>query len=238
MAKYTKNLNRYLGQFRYATMFNDLTLNELHALLNFFGVRIKYNKTYNTDEIEQLHRNIIDDINDLLRKVRVYICIKRRDNGKAPSIEEFTKWYNYAIKKNRSAQSINPVKESMMPVKLYVTESQYRRIFENETSGRYTIDPMKVKIVTKYLDKGFKKGAIEQIGEDGYPKRIPIVSMIGMDGEPLRNMTDKQLFYLLQDRFKNICLDKKERDKFLIQIIKDWYKGKISKNGLLTVNII
>ena len=97
---------------------------------------------------------------------------------------------------------------------------------------------MKVKIVTKYLDKGFKKGDIEQIGEDGYPKRIPIVSMIGMDGEPLRNMTDKQLFYLLQDRFKNICLDKKERDKFLIQIIKDWYKGKISKNGLLTVNII
>ena len=125
-----------------------------------------------------------------------------------------------------------------MPVKLYVTESQYRRIFENETSGRYTIDPMKVKVVAKYLDKGFKKGVIEQIGEDGYPKKIPIVSMIGMDGEPLRNMTDKQLFYLLQDRFKNICLDKKERDKFLIQIIKDWYKGKISKNGLLTVNII
>ena len=115
MAKYTKNLNRYLGQFRYATMFNDLTLNELHALLNFFGVRIKYDKTYNTDEIEQLHRNIIDDINDLLRKVRVYICIKLRDNGKAPSIEEFTKWYNYAIKKNRSAKSINPLKESMMP---------------------------------------------------------------------------------------------------------------------------
>ena len=94
MAKYTKNLNRYLGQFRYATMFNDLTLNELHALLNFFGVRIKYDKTYNTDEIKQLHRNIIDDINDLLRKVRVYICIKRRDNGQAPSIAEFTKWHN------------------------------------------------------------------------------------------------------------------------------------------------
>ena len=51
-------------------------------------------------------------------------------------------------------------------------------------------------------------------------------------------MNDKQLFYLLQDRFKNLYDDKDVRDRLLIQILKDWFPKKITKDGLLTVNMI
>jgi hypothetical protein len=62
--------------------------------------------------------------------------------------------------------------------------------------------------------------------------------MKGTDGNPIRNMNAEQLFYLLQDKFKNIYADTNKRDILLKQIIKDWYKDKISKHGMLTVNMI
>lgn len=101
----------------------------------------------------------------------------------------------------------------------------------------HCVEPKKVLIVKKYLDNSFKKGHIATLGEDGYPTNIKIVIMLGTDKQPVKNMTDKQLFYLLQDRFKNIYSDKKKRDKFLSRVIKDWYLDKISKDGLLSVNM-
>jgi hypothetical protein len=62
--------------------------------------------------------------------------------------------------------------------------------------------------------------------------------MKGTDGQPLKNMNAEQLFYLLQDKFKGLYADTNKRDKLLKQIIKDWYKDKISKHGMLTVNSI
>ena len=47
-------------------------------------------------------------------------------------------------------------------------------------------------------------------------------------------LSDVQLFYIIQDEFKNIISDKEARDNFLKQIIKDWYNKKISKNNTLT----
>lgn len=98
------------------------------------------------------------------------------------------------------------------------------------------VDPDKVKIVAKYLDENFVRGGISCIGEDGYPTTVGIVAIKGTDGKLAKNMNAKQLFYLLQDKFQHIYNDKDKRDKFLKQIIKDWYAHKISKEGLLSVN--
>jgi hypothetical protein len=95
-----------------------------------------------------------------------------------------------------------------------------------------------VLIVKKFLDNNFQRGGISSISEDGYPTTIKIVAMKGTDGNPIRNMNAEQLFYLLQDKFKNIYADTNKRDILLKQIIKDWYKDKISKHGMLTVNMI
>ena len=79
---------------------------------------------------------------------------------------------------------------------------------------------------------------ISSIGEDGYPKTISIVALKGNDGGILKNMNDKQLFYMLQDKFQHLYSDTVRRDNLLKQIIKDWYKNRISKDGILTVNFI
>ena len=65
---------------------------------------------------------------------------------------------------------------------------------------------------------------------------MPIVALKGTDGNPVRNMTDKQTFELLKDKFGKIYSDKDRVNKFLAQILKDWYYKKISKQGLLSVN--
>lgn len=122
-----------------------------------------------------------------------------------------------------------------------ITEKQADFLLENakiKLKSNRPIDSDKVKHIVKYLDKTFKRGTMNGIGDDGFPSALPIVAMLGSDGSVLRNMTDIQLFYLLQDRFCNLYDDKDIRDRFLKQVIKDWYPRKITKDGLLTVNMI
>lgn len=122
--------------------------------------------------------------------------------------------------------------KKMKGKKVYITESQFKTLVESYNF----VEPDKVRIVAKYLDENFVRGGISCIGEDGYPTTISIVAIKGTDGKLAKNMNAKQLFYLLQDKFQHIYADKDKRDKFLKQIIKDWYAHKISKEGLLSVN--
>ena len=133
------------------------------------------------------------------------------------------------------------IRKCLMGKRIFLTEEQVEQINEGlkvKVKANFPVDPQKVKYIAKYLDSSFKRGHMHGIGDDGFPKSMPIVGMIGTDGNILRNMTDKQLFYLLQDRFKNLYDDKDIRDRLLIQILKDWFPRKITKDGLLTVNMI
>lgn len=112
-----------------------------------------------------------------------------------------------------------------------------KHILEEEFKmGNYSVEPSKVLAVKKYLDETFVRGSMPIIGEDGYPKTLYIVGMKGTDGKVLKNMTAKQLFFLLQDKFNKIYQEPKQRNKFLKQVMKDWYNRKITKEGLLSVN--
>lgn len=127
--------------------------------------------------------------------------------------------------------------ENKMGRKIYITESQYNRIIsEGIEVAKYSVEPDKVKVVKEFLDNNFIKGGIAAIGEDGYPSTTPIVALKGTDGKPARNMSDKQAFELLKDKFGKIYSDKIQANKFLAQILKDWYYDRISKQGLLSVN--
>ena len=128
-----------------------------------------------------------------------------------------------------------------MGKRIFITEDQVNQINENlkmKVKANFPVDPQKVRHIANYLEKSFKRGHMHGIGDDGFPTSMPIVGMIGTDGSILKNMNDKQLFYLLQDRFKNLYDDKDIRDRLLIQILKDWFPRKITKDGLLTVNMI
>ena len=75
------------------------------------------------------------------------------------------------------------------------------------------------------------------MGSDGNPTALPIVGLKGVDGAVMKNMSDKQLFFMLQNKFYKMFSEPDERDKFLKQIIKDWYYDKISKEGIPSVNM-
>lgn len=133
-----------------------------------------------------------------------------------------------------SAQLANLEENKMKGKRIIMTESQFsdlkKRLAEN-----YFVETNKVEIVKKYLDENFVRGGIPAFGEDGYPTTICVVGMKMPDGSIGKNMTAKQLFYLLQDKFQNIYEDHDQRDAFLKKIIVDWFYKRI-KHGLLSKN--
>ena len=107
-----------------------------------------------------------------------------------------------------------------------------------QKSGPFVIDPVKVLLVKKYLDSNFRRGEIENVGPDGYPCKKRIVGMISSNGDVLQNMFDTQLEDLLIDKFQNMFLDTVERQKFLHQVMDDWFNDKIGMFGNLSVNLL
>jgi hypothetical protein len=107
-----------------------------------------------------------------------------------------------------------------------------------EKTGPYTINPENVLLVKKYLDSNFKKGQIENIGPDGFPAKVRIAGMLSSDGNILQNLGEMQMEDLLIEKFKNMFIDKIERQKFLHQVLQDWFNDKIGMFGNLSVNIL
>lgn len=123
--------------------------------------------------------------------------------------------------------------------KIIINENIERNLIEFLIEKNvYYPEPDKVLLIKKYLDDNFAKANVDEVSPEGYPIDIPMVGMKNSAGQPVKNMTDKQLFYFLQNKFQHILSDKSKRDKFLIQVIKDWYNNKITKDGVLSNMII
>ena len=149
-----------------------------------------------------------------------------------------------------SISSNNNIQENMSNKKIIITEQQecfLAAILREETQQMpvnkkmnkpFCVNPEKVLIVKKFLDKGFSSHDYEKIGPDGFPKRMKVVSMNATNGEPLKYMYLSQLHDLLIDKFQNMFIDKIERALFLKQVIKDWLSNSISIFGGLSTNRI
>lgn len=107
-----------------------------------------------------------------------------------------------------------------------------------EKAGPYVVNPEKVLLVKKYLDSTFKKGQIENIGADGFPAKVRIAGMMSSNGDILMNIGETQLEDLLIEKFKNMFIDKMERQKFIHQVMDDWFNDKIGMFGNLSVNLL
>ena len=81
----------------------------------------------------------------------------------------------------------------------------------------------KVKSIKDYLDKNFARAAATIFGEDGKPQIKQVVAWLDEYRQVVKTLTEVQLFYIIQDQFKKILSNKEERDKFIIQVLKDWY---------------
>ena len=152
----------------------------------------------------------------------------------------------YVIHRSEQAKTINNTKysnnknvnENTMKRRVFITESQFEDLILYETEKKFYIEPQKVLIVKKTLDKMFSRGSMDGMGSDGYPTRTNVIGMKSNNGEVVKNMTFEQVLDLLEDKFHNVYTDKEKRSRFLKQVLNDWYNKKISKEGLLSVNTI
>lgn len=108
-------------------------------------------------------------------------------------------------------------------------------VLEKET---YYPKPEIVLIVKSFLDKGFSKNYQDDIDTNGYPIKKCVVSMLSRNRQPLRTMSMRELLLMLDDKFNSTIKDDKHRKNFLKQVIRDWFDNKISRDGLLSVNMI
>lgn len=115
-------------------------------------------------------------------------------------------------------------------------EEVYQMPVDKKANKPYCINPEKVLIVKKFLDKSFKAHDYEKIGSSGMPIRIKVFSLNASNGEPLKYMYKDQLHDLLIDRFQNMFSDKIERSLFMKQVIDDWVNGSIGVFGNLSTN--
>lgn len=97
--------------------------------------------------------------------------------------------------------------------------------------------------IKKYLDANFTK-ATNDVGtfdNNGDRTTQSYAALLDSNKNVLRLMTDRQIFDLLQEKFKTIMpnsteKEKKKRDEFLKKVLVAWYNNKITKEGSLLSN--
>jgi len=120
---------------------------------------------------------------------------------------------------------------------ILINEETEREIVGGILTESFSPSAEKVLLVKDYIDKNFAKVEIDDIDENGYPTKDKMVNMLS-GGQPLKTMTLGDFLLMLDDKFHSIITDDNDRKKFIKQIIKDWYTGKLAKNGVLSVNFI
>ena len=93
----------------------------------------------------------------------------------------------------------------------------------------------KVELCRKFLDKNFLRAAYDTHEKGGTIGSVKVFVQLNAKKMPTKVVrTAAEVFDILQNAFLNIIGDKKERDGFLRQVIRDWYDKKITKNGSLS----
>lgn len=121
---------------------------------------------------------------------------------------------------------------------IFITESQYKEIYETALQEALIVNNELVKSIVKYLKKHFKPVKYDDINADGEVVQPYAIQMLSMDGEPLQTISVEVLLDKIDGVFQKKIKDDGDRKKFYRQIIDDWINGKISKEGILSVNTI
>lgn len=83
----------------------------------------------------------------------------------------------------------------------------------------------KEEIILKWLNNNFKPMDIYNNDDFGIPKKSLGVCILDQNKQVTENIiTVEDLFYKLQEKFKKILADKKERDELIKTTLKKWYK--------------
>ena len=108
---------------------------------------------------------------------------------------------------------------------------------ESLTDGEMSDKVLQIKT---YLDDNFSKANsdIDSFDENGNRKVKSFAALLDSSKNVVKLMTDKQLFDLLQEKFKTILPNNDNderllRDNFLKKVLIAWYNDKITKEGVI-----
>lgn len=119
---------------------------------------------------------------------------------------------------------------------IILTENKIHTLLKAMVKESYGSWSEKVELVKNYLDRHFARAKATIMDKNGRPSFQEVVAWLDDNKQVVKTLTDVQLFYVIQDEFKDIIADKQERDDFLKQVIKNWYEHKITKNNSLSVS--
>ena len=122
-----------------------------------------------------------------------------------------------------------------------ITEEQERKLIGSilNESQVYPVEPGKVLIVKKFLDKHFVRSKYTHSDASGDVVNQTVVMPKDPSGKPFGKtpISLKNVFLRLEEEYKDMFTDKVQRTKFLQQVIKDWLNDRISSQGMLSVNL-
>jgi hypothetical protein len=119
--------------------------------------------------------------------------------------------------------------------RILITEKQQNMLIRRIVNEENTFGREQILMIKKYLDEHFLRAKMNQLDNNGMPTKEEIVVLVDGNKNPLKYMTDKEAFYMLQEEFKNICQDKEKRDEIIKNVLKQWYKKeKLLDDGTLS----
>ena len=119
--------------------------------------------------------------------------------------------------------------------KFSINETEEKIMLEYLISESFIPKPALVLRIKSYIDKAFKPQLLDDIDENGYPKKVYSVVMLS-GNQPVKTLPLSEFLLLLDDKFRKMIKDDSDRKKFLKQVISDWLNNTISKEGLLSKN--
>lgn len=119
-----------------------------------------------------------------------------------------------------------------------ITQKQYKEIYETVLREALIVNCELVKSIVKYLNKHFKPVKYDDINADGDIIQPYAFQMLSPNGEPLQTISMDKLLGKVDDKFFHKIKDDNDRHRFFKQVVDDWVNGNISKEGVLSVNVI
>lgn len=99
----------------------------------------------------------------------------------------------------------------------------------------------KVLVVVNLLKKHrIIKQVTDDISPNGFTKEVKSFAISDRNGQPLKQLTLDEVVGMMDSlpEIRVMFKDDDDRKKFLEEVIKYWFDGKIQPNGLLPVNFI
>lgn len=121
--------------------------------------------------------------------------------------------------------------------KIVISEAMEKRLVQLMIQEELNGYESKVQAVTDYLKSRYIpiKDQYKENAQGEYEIK-QVFARIAPNGAQVKDMAlnHERLFDKLQQRFQSLFSDKDERDKFLNQVIDDYFNNSITKNGNLS----